>query len=662
MPPYIAGHISSEMPNSELKGLREVDYEYRYPRGLDLKPGSELHEELREKIWRRIWESRRVMSSKYDDWRKMDDTLKAYAPVEPHAVRGRDGADDDDPLERVIMPVTFANLETLLTYMTTAFLQDPIFTYEGVGPEDAYGAFLMTHHIARQSHRARIGLNLHTQWRDAFAYGFGVVSPVWYRKMGKKPVVQEDGFLDRMRNLFIVTDRKKKFERGVLWEGNKLMNIDPYRYFPDPNVPIHEHQEGEFEGWISEDGYMNLLGRERDSDDFLFNVQYLRHVDHRSRFSHDFHGREDRHAVESQTVTSSSSVDVIYLYVNLIPQEWGLGRGKYPEKWMFMLAADQVIIAAQPLGLNHDMFPTAVAAPNYDGYSTTPASLMDITIDLQNVIDFLYSSHIANIRKAINDMLIVDPSMINVHDLNNPKPGKIIRTRRSAWGRGGVDQHVKQLIVQDVTQANVGDAGFLMNFMQQVHGTSEGLKGEIAHRSDRVSAQEARDSRMSGLARLERLARIISMQSNLDIAYMMASHTQQFAEQEIYIKVMGEWRERLRNEFGVETNHDRIYVDPLDLMVEVDLVESDGTIPGSENAQTWTQVMQLAAQSPEIMQTLNLPKLFVHIARHLGAKNPEDFIIRAQQAAPQVMPDEEVEREVQAGNLTPISGDGSPSV
>lgn len=661
MPPHIIGSPTAQKPNSELKGLRDVDYTYRYPRGLDLKPGSELHEELRGKIWERIWDSRRVMQTKYDDWRRMDDTLKAYVPAEPRAIRKSDD-EERDPLERIIMPVTFANLETLLTYMTTAFLQDPIFSYEGVGPEDAYGAFLMTHHVARQCHRSRVGLNLHTQWRDAFAYGFGVVSPVWTKKIGKRPAVQEEGFFDQIRNLFFVTDRKKKFEKGTLWEGNKLINIDPYRYFPDPGVSIHEHQDGEFEGWISEDSITNLLGREKNIDDFLFNVQYLKHVNRSSQFSHAFTGRDKESAVERRTTSTSSSVDVIYLYVNLIPQEWGLGRGKYPEKWLFMLAADQVIIAAQPLGLNHDMYPSAIAAPNYDGYSATPASMMDMTMDLQTVIDFLYSSHIANIRKAINDMLIVDPSMINVHDLNDPRPGKIIRTRRSAWGRGGVDQHVKQLMVQDVTQANVNDASFLMNFMQQVHGTSEGLKGEISHRSDRVSAQEARDSRMSGLARLERLARIISMQSNLDIAYMFASHTQQFAEEEIYVKVIGEWAERLQNEFGVETQHNRLYVDPMDLMVDIDLVESDGTIPGSENAQTWIQVMQLAAQSPEIMQTLNLPKLFTHIARHMGAKNPEDFIIRAQQAAPQVMEDEEVMRQAEAGNLVPVGGDGAPSV
>jgi hypothetical protein len=34
-------------------------------------------------------------------------------------------------------------METILTYLVAAFLQDPIFRYEGAGPEDITGALLM---------------------------------------------------------------------------------------------------------------------------------------------------------------------------------------------------------------------------------------------------------------------------------------------------------------------------------------------------------------------------------------------------------------------------------------------------------------------------------------------------------------------------------------
>ena len=39
-------------------------------------------------------------------------------------------------------------------------------------------------------------------------------------------------------------------------------------------------------------------------------------------------------------------------------------------------------------------------------------------------------------------MLVVDPYLVNINDLKDPQPGKLIRLRRPAWGRG-VDKVVQ---------------------------------------------------------------------------------------------------------------------------------------------------------------------------------------------------------------------------
>ena len=637
----------------------EASYDYDYPRDLDLKPGSEFHEKLRSRIYERFHGSYRVMNQRYDEWQERDKTLKAYVPVEKNALRDTRGErEDDDPLERIIMPVTFSNLETLLTYMTSAFLLDPIFTYEGTGPEDTYGAFLLTQHVAHQTRRAKLGLNLHTWWRDAFCYGFGVMHPTWERIYGKRVVREESGFLDSIRNLFTVTDQRRKVEKGVLHEGAKVHNIDPYRYFPDPAVSIHETQDAEYHAWLDDDTLMNLLRRERDSEDFLFNVRYLKHLGGGGHVISVFNStREDELKATGKTVGTSNPIDVGFMFIDLIPEEWELGRGQYPEKWLFMVAADQVIIAAQPLNLHHGMLPVVTCAPDFDGYSTIPTSRLEITSDLQNITDFLFSAHIMNLRRAINDVIVVDPSMINYYDVINPRPGKVIRTRKSTWGRGGIDASIQQLRVNDVTQGHVSDAAFVMGFMQEVLGTTENLKGGIVRRGERISATEISGARVSGLARLERIARIISMQGMDDLAYMLAYHTQQFANEEQYVKVLGEYPERVKATLMEEPDGERVLIDPMDMLIGVDVVSHDGTIPGSENAETWINILQVASQSPEIVANLNIPRLFMHIARHMGAKNPEDFVKKQPQA--QVTPDDTVLREAEAGNIIPL-GDGAP--
>ena len=75
------------------------------------------------------------------------------------------------------------------------------------------------------------------------------------------------------------------------------------------------------------------------------------------------------------------------------------------------------MVRAKPLGLSHGMYPIACIAPDFDGYSVAPLSRLEMLQGLQTTVDWLFNSHIANVRKAINDMLIVDPYMLNMKDL-----------------------------------------------------------------------------------------------------------------------------------------------------------------------------------------------------------------------------------------------------
>ena len=56
-----------------------------------------------------------------------------------------------------------------------------------------------------------------------------------------------------------------------------MKNIDPYSYLPDPNVPIHEVQQGEYVGWIEQTNYMKLIELEKNDSD-IFNVKYLKGI------------------------------------------------------------------------------------------------------------------------------------------------------------------------------------------------------------------------------------------------------------------------------------------------------------------------------------------------------------------------------------------------
>lgn len=636
--------------------LSYVNHDYDYPEGLNWKPGSELHESLKMLILQRARESRDFMQRRYSSWRKIDKNLTAYIPATDAEKRIKEG-DDRKPVN-VVIPVSYAILETLLTYFTSTFFQQPIFKYQGAGPEDTVKAMLLELVISQQVHRQKMLLDLYVMWRDSLTYGFGAVSPVWFRKLGQRTVKSEEGFLGGILDSFRSLGLSKRKEEVTLYEGNKLESIDPYMFLPDPNVSIHRIQDSEFVGWVDRSNRMKLLSEEFDND-FRFNAKYLENIDGKSTFwEQDRSARTERFGIESSSSSSNIApstkpVDLISMYMNLIPSEWKLGDSDRPEKWLFVLAGDQVILQAQPLGLDHNQFPVCACAPDYDGHSVAPIGKLEIEYGMQEAVDFLYKTFQTEQRKSVNNTFVVDPEIINIHDFADAKNGGIVRVRRKFWGEGKVANAIHQVQVNDVTQQNIPNIQFLHGMMKETSGAVDALQGLFRKTSERVSATEAQSTTQGALSRLEKAARLAGWQAHYDIAYQLASNTRQLLEDKTFVKMVGRHEQDLRKEFGLDEFTE---VSPSSLDLEFDVLAHDGTLPESGSPQVLLQLIQMAAGDQELRQTIDYTRIVKAIARRSGEENIEDFIRKQPQVAPQVQGDEQVQQEVQAGNLVPLNG------
>ncbi len=658
-------------PNPQGKGGGSVPFDsdqgYKYPYGLDLRPSSPLHQRLVQEINNRAKDSSNEMSKRFPSWKKVDRSLTAYVPADTYE-SALQVLDERKPIS-IVIPYSYATLETLLTYFVAAFLESPIFRYEGSSPEDIVGAFLMERIIETHCNNFKVALNLHTMFRDAFAYGIGPVATTWDTKWGFQDKTEQQGFFSQVLGKFLNMGEKTTKKRVILAEGNSLKNLDPYLTLLDPNTPAHLSQKGEFIGWIEETNRMNLLRMEKDSPSNLFNIKYLgdfRGTTYKSQYNkaRTDSGRGERFGTGSGlTSTTTQPCDVTWMYVTLIPKEWGLGAEEYPEKWFFGIIGDKVVCTAVKLGLNHDMYPTAIAAPEYDGYSTTPLGRMEITYGMQHHLDFLFSSHMTNVRKALNDMLIVDPSLINMEDLKSPSPGKLIRMRKSAWGRG-VENAVKQLNVVDITANHMQDAMRLIELMRQTTGAQDVISGVRRQGGERVTATETQGDRNSALSRLAKAAKVVSLQALWDIGYMFASNTQQLMSKPTYVKTVGLWEEVLAKEYGIDTAmmipqmNPRMKVNPQDLSIAYDLIVKDGSVMGGENPQVWTELFRTIISQPALYQNFDVVRIFKHVARVMGAKDVNEFVMKAGPIQAQIMPDAQVANQAQAGNIVPV-GAGS---
>lgn len=623
-------HLPS--PTSVQSAVVSEDYPYKYPRGLNLDPKGQKHQELLSKIYDRAIPAYQKMQTRHSAWRSLDKMLKAY--VEP----GKAGrARTDGTHDKVILPETYINQQTILTYMMNAFVQDPIWTFTGTGPEDHLRAMLHTEILDLHVKRFGAVMPLHTAWRDGITYGIGASHARWFKEFTRPVVLGENG-------------ERTVGDLEVLYEGNKLDPIDPYRLILDPNVPAHEIGSAEFMGWVQRTSYANLRNQEIDNPEQWFNVQYLRHVT----------GGSVRLMPEPERLPShvehvnSKPVDILWFYINLIPEDWELGRGKDPEIWLFAVAGDKLIIAARPMGLMHGKIPAAVCAPDTDGYSATPVSRLEMFYDLQDHINFLFSSHIANVQAAVNNILVYDPFLINTYDVNDPGPGKRIRLRKAAWGKGGIDAAIKQLPVQDVTQNHMLDVSFLRQFGKEFSGANDNLRGQVANTGPRISASAAQGARAASLSRMEKDAILIGVQYMQPLGRIMAAHTMQFMTEPVLIETSGELRQTLESIFPSRTAGAQVQVSFQELLGKIpDIQVHDGSIPGKEDAQSWITFLQVAGQIPQAMQTLDFPRLMTHIARQLGAKSVSQFV---REGGVQAAPDAQVEQQVQQGNLVPLNG------
>ncbi len=258
--------------------LPAQSYEYGYPRGLDLRPGSQLHESLKSRLLQRAKDSFSVMQRRHSTWNEVDEMLTAYIPAD--TVETKLKAKDSRKPISIVVPYSFASLETLLTYLVAAFFQDPIFQYEGTGPEDEVGAILLQYTVDYQIRRSGGELALHTMFRDSLAYGIGPIAASWQRKVGRR-VVQQQTFASKLAQKLGFATKGRRTIPSVFYEGADLINMDPYLILPDTNVPVNDVGDGEFFGWISEEPLPRLLTAESQPGSELFNVKYLRHFKER---------------------------------------------------------------------------------------------------------------------------------------------------------------------------------------------------------------------------------------------------------------------------------------------------------------------------------------------------------------------------------------------
>lgn len=601
------GSPAAQVPLGQMMGEFSVPTPTQEEQAIDkLRPGSDRHTEVLQKLDAMLRYSEDAMKANYNRWNFMEKKVQAFVNDQNYerlleAVKGSEGL-PPEPIQ-VVVPYTYATLHAAATYVSTVLLaKKPIFNLSaarGTMTDNArYMEQALQYNLDDSGGHEMLWQGI---W-DSLNYSFDCTRIGWEETSG--PVMRMAG-------------GQRSFETATIYSGNRLAAVDPYNCFPDPRVPLHQcPKRGDF-----------LFTRMELSETVLRDLEaagtlkWVKEACERGRAQ----GREEeapsqRRARIGQTSTwltprNVTAFKAVYEgTVRLVPKDWRLGESEVSELWKFTWTRQGQIMQAEPLNMLHSQHPYALSEPTSLGYDFMSLSMGEMITVFQDILSWLVSSRMENVRAAISNTFVADPARVEINDIRASTIGRIIRMKQAAMGLP-INQAIEQLVVQDVTGGHLSDIQTMRLLADTTTGVNDNLRG-IQTQGGRRSATEARMSMQAGATRLSQLAVRISAQKLSPMAKQMILNIQQFMPPEMWIEVTGDTGQLLSQQVTADM-----------LAGSFNYQVTDGSLPMDKAAlvETWKEILFGIARDPELRQKWELSEIFKYTAELGGAKNIDSF-------------------------------------
>lgn len=662
-----------EKAAQKFAGLK-FDYEYPSVDGhrLDLRPGSEISTRIIRMVEQGIAEAKPLNERMDPAWRQMEHTLRGYMPADEWDQKVKD-RDPRRPVN-VVVPQTFSLREMFRTYMFYKFLRGGTihrFRALGTRADEIVKAANQERIVAKIGAWFNEGLAMDMAFADNFTYGIGVVALDWTRKTVRQSRRRlgavEAAILSEMHGMDVREgERWRDPDPRTVEEGTRLRLLDVRQCFFDHNVSCNDIQESECFGYMYQTDAMKLLRREQDPEEYLFNARYVRELARgggaqsvwwsREDGRGDYYGSQYQDYYAGNEETSRAHVAV--WFQEIIPQEvFGAGSDA-PEKWVFGVVGDSVVVHAEPLDLDHGMWPVAVCAANANGHETIPISHLMAQSGLQRYADMVLNTKINLDATSVNGMIAWDESKVEGEDLMNPGPGKRIRIRNSAYGEGGIDRYILQLRTEYQTSHYIPDVFNIDRIARDGLGLNNAVLGRMESMPDRPTASGIQSAQQIGFSRLDLLASVMYDQFIKPIGKMHIHNNVQFLDMEIAVEVAGRYDQVLREIYALDPSQHSYLVGPDAIDAAMDVEPYNRAMSITKNLDGMNEFMKVVMAQPEalaaLLQEYRINSIFQVWLEGMGFENAAEF--KNMQGPmpsmiPTVLPDDMVRQQVQAGNL-----------
>ena len=571
---------------------------------------------------------------RYDHWKEADRAHDVYVP-----------AGTTDFREKAVIADTRAIADTVLTYLMAALGgRNPMFQLEGLNRKSRNASMILERVLHQQMRRTAGEARLAQLLLDSIRYGFAPTKIVWDGKSNQ----------------------------------NQIVNFDPRRCFPDPRVNFGDWENMQYIAFADYVSFNSLLYSGLYPKLRMFPA--LRHKVSPPRNSwsaHHFHKEDLRGlSIDPSTAHQRERSDHAYFtlgdarvvdeaWVRLSGQEIGIPT--IDQIYLCITILDENVVIRFQLNPYGQQMPAVIGGLYQDQHKTYGQSLYDLILPMHDIATYLMRSRIDNISAALNNLIFVDPTQVSVPDLIDRNPYGVVRTLPGSKPGDGV--FIAQ--VPDVTRGHFQDITAMSELKQRVSAASDAQQGMPTAGGVRTATEVQRLSQL-GSQRLGVLSRVLSATTIRPMVRMMVANIQDSLSLSGSINIDGQ---NMPNQLTSMVEDGYLDYDvSKDLQGDIDYLVIDGTLPlePTRNAETWMNMLQIM-QNTGLNMEYDAGQIAEEAIRAMGITDLDRFRVDQkdlQQNGPSpsqqlaimekmrgasVQPAEQVGREVEKGNLIPMS-------
>lgn len=285
------------------------------------------------------------------------------------------------------------------------------------------------------------------------------------------------------------------------------------------------------------------------------------------------------------------TVECWELFIRAKPKTLGMYDDEEFEIIKLLMTSSGEVLSLNVQPNTHDEFPYAVAEGRPNGQRQYSPGWGLACKPIQDRIDNLNITH-ARAQARMGNILVVDETKCDVANLLSPDKNGLLITRKAAGNGVPREDLVDQIPLQDVTANYNEEMAMWEKQMEAMTGANSYTQGETEDPSQTLGQFDATSRMATG--RISSLARLISEQGLMPQTRRFVSNFQQFAPDEMTVRVMGKGKD-------YDPNNPRPRYKTIkraDILGSYDVVPHDGSLPGADS-----KIVAAAARTIEAYST-----------------------------------------------------------